>query len=406
MPASSAFVSLPGLQAIAATTLREGLANLERRYPRLVRADPEQQLQGALIAIHPATGEIKAMVGGRDYAGSQFNRASDALRQPGSVFKPIVYFAALDPAGGPSHVLPTTRVEDEPFAWSYEGQTWTPANYEGRYLGAVTVRRALELSLNTATARIAFQIGLPRIRATAEDLGIPGPLPNLPSMVLGGVETTPLAVAQVYAVLASGGQRTPARAVKQVADEHDRLIEGRPLAIANVLSPQVSYMVTHLLEGAIDRGTGRGVRTDGFTAPAAGKTGTTNDYGDAWFAGYTPDLVTIVWVGFDRRESLGLSGAQAALPIWTAFMKGVTAGTVPRSFEVPAGVTLVAVDPESGLRATPDCPETVLEAFLDEDAPQTDCPLHESTRAAALPPPDAPPAEEPARREPWWRRLF
>ncbi len=398
----------PMLQAIAATTLREGLAALERQYPQLAGREPEQQLQGALIALHPATGEIKAMVGGRDYAVSQFNRASDAARQPGSVFKPIVYFAALDPAGGPSHLLPTSRVADAPFSWSYDGQVWTPENYEGRYLGDVTVRRALEMSLNAATARIAFEIGLPRVRDTAEQLGISGLLPTVPSMVLGSLEMTPLAVAETYAVLASQGQRTPARAVKQVADEHDQLLEGRPLAIASVVSPQVSYLVTHLLEGVVERGTGRGVRLAGFTAPAAGKTGTTNDYGDAWFAGYTPDVVAIVWVGFDRRESLGLSGARAALPIWTEFMKRATANVPPRAFEEPDGVTLVEIDPASGLRATPQCPERMIEAFLDADAPTMDCPLHRHAPSVAPPPPaSSPPSTgEPQERKPWWRRWF
>lgn len=387
--------------------MREGLEALERQYPRLGGREPDERLQGALVALHPATGEIKAMVGGRDYAASQFNRASDAMRQPGSVFKPIVYFSALDPAGGPSHLLPTSRVEDAPFSWDYDGQEWTPANYEGRYLGAVSVRTALENSLNAATARIAFEIGLPRVRATAEALGMTGPLPTVPSMVLGSLETTPLAIAETYAVLASQGQRTSARAVKQVADERDRLVEGRPLAITSVISPQVSYMVTHLLEGVIDHGTGRGVRLAGFTAPAAGKTGTTNDYGDAWFVGYTPDLVAVVWVGFDRRESLGLSGARAALPIWTAFMKRATATTPSRTFEVPAGVSMVEVDPASGLRATTECPERVVEAFLDADAPTTACPLHRRERVPG-PERTAVPAapEEPAPKEPWWRRFF
>ncbi len=400
----------PVLQTIAATTLRDGLAALERQYPQLAGREPEQQLQGALVALHPATGEIKAMVGGRDYAVSQFNRASDAARQPGSVFKPIVYFAALDPAGGPSHLSPASRVQDEPFSWNYDGQVWTPENYEGRYFGDVTVRRALEMSLNAATARVAFEVGLPRIRDTAEQLGVSGPLPTVPSMVLGSLEMTPLAVAETYAVLASQGQRTPARAVKQVADEHDQLLEGRPLAIASVVSPQVSYLVTHLLEGVVEHGTGRGVRMAGFTAPAAGKTGTTNDYGDAWFVGYTPDVVAVVWVGFDRRESLGLSGARAALPIWTEFMKRATANVPPRAFEEPDGVTLVEIDPASGLRATPDCPQRMIEAFLDADAPTMDCPLHRHTPAVAPPSapasPPPPRGQEPPERKPWWRRWF
>ena len=305
------FTSLDGeMQAAAETAVRDGLAELEKTYPKLRRDEPEQQLEAALVAIHPATGEIKAMVGGRDYRITQFNRVTDAARQPGSVFKPVVYYAAFDPDAGEPHFTPTTHVEDAAFVWTYEGRTWSPGNYKNRYRGDVTTREALEDSLNAATARIAFEIGLPRVIDAAERLGFPGPLPALPSMVLGGLETTPLTVAEVYAVLASQGQRTTPRAVTQVADEHDTLIEGRPLDITSVVSPQASYLVTHILEGAIDHGTGSAARTQGFRVPAAGKTGTTNDYGDAWFAGYTPDLVTVVWVGFDRRQSLGLSGAR------------------------------------------------------------------------------------------------
>jgi penicillin-binding protein 1A len=260
---------------------------------------------------------------------------------------------------------------------------------------------------------MAFEIGLPRVVSAAERLGFPGPLPELPALVLGGVETTPLAVAETYAVLASQGQRTTPRAVKQVANEDDQLIEGRPLAIASVVSPQTSYLVTHLLEGAIDRGTAMGVRARGFARPAAGKTGTTNDYGDAWFAGYTPDLVAIVWVGFDRRKSLGLSGAGAALPIWTAFMHRATAGRPVRGFEAAAGVALVRIDPTTGLRATRACPDTIVEAFLDEDAPLEQCARHADARTVGAPPAavgerrsEEHRAREHRSRESWWRRLF
>ena len=401
------FTPLDGeMQVAAETAVRDGLAELERAYPRLRRDEPEEQIEAALVALHPATGEIKAMVGGRDYRISQFNRITDAQRQPGSVFKPVVYYAAFDPDAGEPHFLPTSRVEDAPFAWTYEGRSWAPGNYRNRYRGEVTAREALEESLNAATARIAFEIGLPRVLDAAERLGFPGPLPALPSIVLGGLETTPLAVAEVYAVLASQGQRTSPRAVTQVADEHDQLIEGRPLDITSVVSPQVSYLVTHILEGAIDHGTGSAARTQGFRIPAAGKTGTTNDYGDAWFAGYTPDLVTVVWVGFDRRQSLGLTGAQAALPIWTAFMKRATAGRPARDFEVPAGIVLATVDPETGARATASCPKTMVEAFLEADAPTGDCPRHggEKPEPAGSSRTDQRAPDQPTSS--WWRRLF
>jgi len=403
------FTSLdPEMQIAAEHAVGEGLTAIERRHPRLASTDPGERLEAALIALHPATGEIEAMVGGRDYRTTQFNRVTDAWRQPGSVFKPVVYFAALDPDGGAAHVLPTSPIADEPFTWPYEGRTWTPANYQDRYLGVVTIRRALEMSLNVATARVGFETGLPRIQTAAERLGFPGPLPAFPAMVLGSFEATPLTIAEVYAVLASQGQRTQARAVKQVANEADELVEGgRPLAITSVVSPQLTYLVTHLLEGVLERGTGRGVRASGFDRPAAGKTGTTNDYGDAWFAGYTPDLVTVVWVGFDRRRPLGLSGAQAALPIWTAFMREATAGRSARDFDVPEGVTLVTIDPTSGLRATPGCPETIVEAFLDADAPTEFCPMHGGI-ARGRAPTEVDDRDESDRGtgRGWWRRWF
>ena len=401
------FTSLDAeLQAAAEDAVRDGLAELERQHAKLRRDDPEEELEGALVAIHPATGEIKAMVGGRDYRITQFNRVTDAQRQPGSVFKPVVYYAAFDPSYGDPHFTPATKVDDAAFAWTYEGQTWTPSNYKDRYRGPVTVREALEDSLNGATARVAYEIGLPRVLDAADRLGFPGPLPALPSIVLGGLETTPLSVAEVYSVLASQGQRTSPRAVTQVADEHDQLIEGRPLAITSVVSPQACYLVTHLLEGAIDHGTGSGARKLGFRAPAAGKTGTTNDYGDAWFAGYTPDLVTVVWVGFDRRQSLGLTGAQAALPIWTAFMKRATAGRPVREFEPPDGIVVAAIDRATGARATAGCPDTVEEAFLEADAPTAFCALHGGDADVASEHGSSDhrsPADAPRS---WWRRLF
>jgi penicillin-binding protein 1B len=400
------FTSLDGeMQATAEAAVRDGLAELEKLYPKLRRDEPEEQLEAALVAIHPATGEIKAMVGGRDYRITQFNRATDAARQPGSVFKPVVYYAAFDPDGGEPHFTPTTHVEDAAFAWTYEGRTWSPGNYKDRYRGDVTAREALEQSLNAATARIAYEIGLPRVLATAEKLGFPGPLPELPSIVLGGVETTPLTVAEVYGVLASQGQRTTPRAVTQVANEHDQLIEGRPLDIASVVSPAVAYLVTHVLEGALDHGTGAPARKQGFRIPAAGKTGTTNDYGDAWYAGYTPDLVAVVWVGFDRRQSLGLSGAQAALPIWTSFMQRATAGRPARDFEVPEGVVLATVDPETGARATASCPTTIVEAFLEADAPTVDCSRHAGPPVGADETERGSPGSGDKPRS-WWRRLF
>jgi penicillin-binding protein 1B len=367
----------PQLQRLAEQTLQAGLADLERRYPRLRAAKPADQLQGCLIAIQPQTGAIKAMMGGRDYRFSQFNRCTQALRQPGSVFKPFTYLAAFEDTRHSEHpILPTTRIEDEPFAWSYDNQVWTPANYKKRYMGDVTVREALEDSLNCATARLAHEVGLEPIIDMAQRMGITSPLPPYPSVVLGAAEVSPLEVAQAFTALANSGLRTTPLAIKKVFDHNNQPIERNPVQVAQVVPADTAYLVTHLMEGVLDHGTGRAARRLGFTRPAAGKTGTTNDYGDAWFAGFTPDLLTVVWVGFDHRRSLNLAGAEAALPIWTQFMKAATAGLPATPFTPPPGVVLVRIDPASGLLATPACPDAIEEAFYKGDEPTAPCPLH------------------------------
>lgn len=372
------------LQQAATAAVSEGIANLERRYPRLASADPAHRVQAALVAIRPQTGAIVAMVGGRDYETTQFNRAVHAHRQPGSIFKPFVFLTAFEEArdaGDP--ITPATRVSDEPFDWSYDGRTWRPANYRDRYLGEVTVRRALELSLNAATSRIARQVGLQPIIETAHRLGIESPLPRYPSVVLGAAEVTPLEVAQAYSTIANQGLRAEVRSANKVVDRQGRVVERRPLAVQRAASPEAAYLATHLMEGVIDRGTGRGVRERGFTRPAAGKTGTTNDAHDAWFAGFTPDLCTVVWVGFDDATPLGLTGAEAALPIWTDFMQRATAASPPAPFVPPAGVALLRIDPYTGDVATAACPDAVVEAFIKGQEPTTSCPLHSPPAAVA-----------------------
>jgi penicillin-binding protein 1B len=372
-----------GLQQQAVDAVREGLAEVERRHPALT-ADPHREVQVALVAVRPQTGGVVAMVGGRDYAASQFNRATQARRQPGSVFKPLVFLAAYERAEHDGEPL-TARTEllDAPFDWAFDGQVWRPANYGNRYLGAVPARTALEQSLNAATARLAERTGLPAILDTARRVGITSPLPAVPSVVLGSAEVTPFEIAQVYAVLANQGLRAGARAITKVVDRQGQVIERHPLAVERVVSPEAAFLVTYLMKGVLDRGTGHAARQRGFTRPAAGKTGTTNDGRDAWFAGFTPDLVTVVWVGFDDGAPLGLTGAEAALPIWTNFMKSATAASPAADFVPPAGVALVRIDPYTGGIATAQCPETIIEAFPRGREPTAPCPLHSDTAPAA-----------------------
>jgi len=379
------------LQRLAEQTVREGLAELERKHAWLRSEDPAEQLQACLIAIQPQTGAIKAMMGGRGYKSTQFNRCTQALRQPGSVFKPFTYLAAFEATREQGHgVQPTTLLMDEPFEWSYPGGTWSPSNY-GNFMGEVTVRSALERSLNAATARLAQQVGLQPILEMAQKMGISTKLPPYPSVVLGAAEVIPFDVAQAFSVLANGGLRANLLSIKGVSDRSGASIERNPIQVEQVVNQDSAYLVTHLMEGVVDRGTAARARRLGFKHPAAGKTGTTNDYNDAWFVGFTPDLLTVVWVGFDRKRSVRLAGGEAALPMWSEFMKKAEQGLPAHPFLPPPGVILVRIDPESGGVATAACPTTIDEAFFAELAPSHACPLHtppgSARDAEASPPP-------------------
>jgi penicillin-binding protein 1B len=366
----------PLLQEQAQRVVQERLDRLEKERPRLAALARKDRLEAALVALAPRTGEIKAMVGGRNYPASQFNRATQARRQTGSTFKPIVYLAAMldpDPA---RHITPASRLDDSPFTWRLDdGREWSPGNYGDRYYGTVTARVAIERSLNAATARVAQSVGMHAVAELARTMGIEGPLPEVPALALGSAEASPLEMASVYAVLASGGTRAEPVAITRVTARDGTVILGEPPSLRAVVPPDTAYVLTHVLEGVLDYGTASAARAAGFRHPAAGKTGTTNDYRDAWFIGFTPDLLTAVWVGFDQRSPLDMSGATAALPIWTDFMKAATAALPPRPFLPPPGVTLVPLDRASG-EVVDDATgmpgeKTFQEAFLDADAPAT-----------------------------------
>jgi penicillin-binding protein 1B len=352
------------MQKIAERALVEGLKKLEAAHPALRKKGGDEGLEGAIVVLRPQTGEIKAMVGGRSYAKSQFNRAFQAKRQPGSVFKPFVYLAALMYGGqSGTQYTPDSVLNDSQFTWSYDGQNWQPTNYNNEYFGAVTFRRALENSLNSATGRLAQDVGIRRVSELAHRMGIQSSLPAVPSLALGAAEVTPLEVAVAFATLANGGVRTRPLAVKQVLDQNAQLLEKRDVRVEKVLNPQLAYMMNDILKGVLDRGTGASARRLGFTRPAAGKTGTTNDYKDAWFVGYTPDLLAVVWVGYDGPAKIGLSGAEAALPIWTEFMKNATANMPITDFIAPAPSTGGDVPPQ--LKCGP---------YSREGDPPLDCP--------------------------------
>ncbi len=345
------------LQQAADTALSKGVSRLEKDYGHLRKIARTDDLEGALVVIKPQTGEIRAMVGGRDYRKSQFNRVAQAKRQPGSVFKPFVYLAALThgSASGRESYHSTTFVEDAPFTWSFGRQSWAPENYKNRYHGWVTMSEAMEKSLNAATARIAQDVGIGRVREMAYRMGIRSRLPLLPSLALGAVEVTPLEMAGAFSALANNGIRTRLLSIKNVLDRDGAVLEKRNIRVKRVISPRVAFAMNNMLRGVVDRGTARGARRLGFTRPAAGKTGTTNDARDAWFAGYTPDLLALVWVGFDRQSELGLPGSRAALPIWTDFMKKATSRLPVTDFVTPPGVSAFEPGPRPG--GPPRCPD-------------------------------------------------
>ncbi len=358
------------LQRFAEAAVVRGLDRLEARFPRLRRADPTARLQAVLVALDPATGRISALVGGRDYPTSQYNRAVLARRQPGSAFKPFVYVTALRPQNGHGEFTAVSILDDSPLTLSVNGKSWSPRNYDDRYEGRVTVRRALEHSLNAATIRLAQAVGLPAVVATARTLGVESALAPVPALALGAFEMTPIELARAYLPFANGGARpsgpTAVHAIYDGARSPHALPANAP---APVLTPSEAYLMTSLLQGVVNSGTGAQVRALGVTGDVAGKTGTTNEGRDAWFVGYSTNLLAVVWVGFDNGEAHGLPATQAALPLWADFMKQALDAYPGAQFTVPPGVSFVTVDVTNGRRANRFCPTVARETFLSGTEP-------------------------------------
>jgi penicillin-binding protein 1B len=363
----------------AEQAIEHNLLSLEEKHPSLRRKEKNQQLESCLVAIEPQTGKIRAMDGGRDYRLSQFNRVTQSHRQPGSAFKPVTYLAALQETfdGGEQRFLPTSYIDDEPFVWQLGTASWRPKNYKDRYFGRVTLEFALAESLNSATARLADAVGLDHVLEMANRLGLSN-LPPYPSVVLGGIEVEPMQLAAMYSILANEGMEVQPYAVTAVVNAHGQVIEGHELTAEQVLSPETAYTIDFMLEQVIKRGTAVGARKAGFIRPAAGKTGTTNDSVDAWFAGFTPNLLAVVWTGFDQKEALGLTGAEASLPAWTDFMMEATASRPDTDFPMPSDIVRVKVDPLTGYLAGPYCPVTMDGVFPKDLAPTEVCPFHTS----------------------------
>ncbi len=382
------------LQRAAEQAVSAELARLDPIFSkRRKNPVPPGTLQAALVAMNVKTGEILAMVGGRDYSASQLNRAVEANRQPGSVFKPIVYTAALNTAleDAEADVLtPASLFLDSPETFLYgRGQTYSPGNFGDKYSNKdVALRDALVSSLNVVTIRIAEKVGYTKVARMAEKLGLPRPQ-SLPSTALGAAEATPLQVARAYTAFANGGLLTTETSIKRITNTDGvNVFDSKPDA-RPVIRPEVAWMMTSIMQDVLNRGTAARARAMGFGSVAAGKTGTSRD---GWFAGYTPNMVCVVWVGFDDNSELGLEGSKSALPIWVAFMNQalkLRPDLAGKEFVRPEGVVEVEIDPATGLLASSTCPTRHMEFFVQGTEPQETCaaPPGEHTAANARPKP-------------------
>jgi penicillin-binding protein 1A len=383
------------IQRHAQAAMDSGWARIEAmpafRHPKYAAtvADPKRRespespyLQGLLIALDPATGEVRALVGGRDYADSKFNRATQALRQPGSTFKPFVYYAALNSGVPASQILyDAPQMIDLP-----DGTVYSPKNYDPDFRGPVSLRDALKYSINTVTVRLGLDIGLEAVAQTARDFGIRTTVHPYPSMPIGANDVVPMQLAEAYTVFATNGRRARARPILRVEDASGNVIWQPSPEIDQVASPAANALTRDLLQTALNNGTGYAVRDPArgalpYSIPAAGKTGTTNDATDVWFAGFTPNLLAVVWFGFDRPKHImtNAAGGGLAAPVWGRFVREVYRGDtpelpVPEPWPWPEGIVTRSIDRETGRLANEWCPYNVVtEYFISGTEPSEAC---------------------------------
>jgi penicillin-binding protein 1B len=361
------------LQRLAQDAVRDGLVRVDE----LLAKRKRQKAQAALIAVDPRTGELLAMVGGRSYNQSQFNRAMNARRQPGSVFKPFVYLAAFEHAynEGRTDMTPATIVVDEPTTFMFNDEPWEPKNYENEYDGPITLRRALAHSRNSATIKVAEMTGYGEVAALWRQVGTGASPRAYAAISLGVFEATPFEIATAYTLFPNGGTIRPLKAISRLVNGGQE-VRIPTTATRTVARRDTTFLVTNMMRSVLNEGTAASARAQGFTPDAAGKTGTTNDLRDAWFVGFTPELVTVVWVGLDDNQPLGLSGATAALPIWTNFMTRALAGLESPPFQTPEGIVFVDIDRDTGQLAGPACPRVFSESFIEGTQPTAICRLH------------------------------
>jgi penicillin-binding protein 1A len=356
-------------QETAQEAIEAGLKEIEKR-GKYRSADVPLIPEGALICFDLETGYVKAMVGGRDFRKSQFNRVTQARRQTGSAFKPIVYASALDKGFTPASII-----VDSPIVFEWGDNKWKPKNFEGKFSGPTTLRSALTHSVNIVTVKIAQEVGIEYIRDYAQKLGISSPLHNNLSMALGSSSISLYELTKAYSVFANQGNLFKPIFIKKILDRNGNLLEENlPLSYfeefpeqGQIITPQTAFLMTHLLEGVVQHGTGWRARSLG--RPVAAKTGTTDQFMDAWFIGYTPELIAGVWVGFDEERSLGENetGARAASPIWVNFMAKILKDKPKKEFPIPEGIEFIKIDPKTGQVSLGK--EGILECFREGTEP-------------------------------------
>ena len=374
------------LQTAAEKAIFDGMAQVDQLLAkhRDVNGKPARA-QAALIALDPHTGEIRAIVGGRDYSVSQLDRVM-AKRPPGSVFKPFVYAAAMNTAvDGAEHVFtPASMVNDVPTTFHYDNQTYTPGNFKHEFHGTVTFRNALAKSMNVAAVKVAEMIGYDTVVALAKQAGMNEDIQPTPAVALGSYQVTPFEIARAYTVFANDGMMVQPTSIRAVNDQTGQSIFQQSAVPQRVLDPRVNFLLVDMMQDVLKYGTAAGVRSRGFTLPAAGKTGTSHD---GWFAGFTSQLLCIVWVGFDDYSELGLEGAHSALPIWTQFMKDAARVQPYRRavvFPEPDGIVRASIDPTTGLRPTSFCPLVTTDFFIDGSQPEQLCMVHQDNAVPVL----------------------
>ena len=384
----------PRVQDAAETALTKRVAQFDKDR----RFGPQPGLEGAVVVTDPQSGEVQAVVGGRDARYRGYNRALDAARPVGSLLKPAIYLTALS---DPSRYTLLTQIDDGPFTWKSRGAPdWQPANYDQKFHGMVPLRTALAHSYNAAAARLGTELGVERVLDNVRRLGVERPLRPFASTLLGAVELSPFEVAQMYQTIASGGWRAQLRSIREVTTQEGRPLTRYPLAVEQVFAPEPVYLLSAALQDVVREGTAQGLKN--FLPPetaVAGKTGTTDEQRDAWFAGFSGDRLAVVWLGYDDNRAARLSGSAAALPVWGDMMAALA--PEPLALARPERIELVSIDPQTGLRGGISCPGSSEVPFMQGSAPRERAPCSGAMDAAV----EA--VEQTATKaKNWFQRLF